>query len=460
MSKNVFGYDKIENNLISAYIDNRDLFVKCEHLVSSAIFQESHSRWAYKKVKELHQKGIKPDITILHSEARKEGLPKEFTAAIGGFIGHPYEYSTQPEQYVEILFKRYVANYLNPLLEDAATKLQSYSDDSLEIMYSIKEAITKVELAVNNVSKEKDIHTQFDEAVQRMIDLKNHVVEQNGFSFGLTELDIKTGGINVGLNIIAATPGGGKTTMLINVIKKNAIDLEEPTLFFSLEMPAIEILTNLIANVAQINSRALREGSVDESDLLNVKQVKDRLKTNLEIDDTAGINWQYVEAKIRSYRIKHKLPKNKKLLVAIDFLQLFKNSQDEMKMSKEERIETTVNELARICKSENIAMILLSQFSRQEKDRKTPRPRVSDLKGSGAIEAAAILILLLFRPEYHDIFQDDKGNDLRGLCEINIAKARYAYTQPIYARFLGKYSQFLDYNPDDNGIKSNDTEAF
>jgi len=155
MTKNTFGYDKIENNLISAYIENRDLFVKCEHLVFPTIFQESHTRWAYKKVKEFHQKGIKPDTILLFSEARKESLPKEFTALIGGFIGAPYEYSTQPEQYVEILFKRYVANYLNPLFEDAATKLQFYSDDSLEIMYSIKEAITKVELAVNNVSKEK-----------------------------------------------------------------------------------------------------------------------------------------------------------------------------------------------------------------------------------------------------------------------------------------------------------------
>jgi len=199
---------------------------------------------------------------------------------------------------------------------------------------------------------------------------------------------------------------------------------------------------------------------VDDSDVLTIRQVKERIKTNLEIDDTAGINWQYVEAKIRAYRTKNKIPKSKKILVAVDYLQLFKNSQDEMRMNKEERIETTVNELARICKSENVAMPLLSQFSRQEKDRKTPRPRVSDLKGSGAIEAAAILILLLFRPEYHDIFQDDKGRDLRGLCEINIAKARYAYTQPIYARFLGKYSQFLDYNPDDSGIKSNDTDVF
>lgn len=460
MTKSKFGHDEIENNLISAYIENRDLFVKCEHLVSSAIFSESHTRWAYKKIKAFHQKGVKPDAILLMSEARKESLPKEFTALIGGFIGAPYEYSTQPEQYVDILFKRYVANYLFPILSDASLKLQDFTDDSLEIMYAIKEAITKVELVVNNVSKEKDVHAQFDEMVQRIIDLKNGVIEQNGFSFGLTELDAKTGGVNVGLNIIAATPGGGKTSLLINIMKRNAIDLQEPMLVFSLEMPAIEILTNLTSNVVQLNSRALREGGVEDSDILTIKQVKERIKSNLEIDDTGGINWQYVEAKVRAYRTKHNIPKKKKLLVAIDFLQLFKNSQDEMKMSKEERIETTVNELARICKSENLALILLSQFSRQEKDRKSPRPRTSDLKGSSAIEAAAILILLLFRPEYHGIFEDNDGTNLRGLCEINIAKARYAYTQPIYARFLGKYSQFLDYIPDSNGINTSGEDFF
>lgn len=461
MTKNKFGYDKIECNLISAYIESRDLFVKCEHLVSSAIFQESHTRWAYKKVKEFHQKQIKPDITLLFAEARKESLPTEFTALLGGLIGHPYEYSTQPEQYVIILFKRYVANYLNPLLEDAATKLQSYSDDSLEIMYGIKEAITKVELVVNNVSKEKSSQVVFDEAMQRITDLKNNVVEQNGFTFGLKNLDERTGGIDKGINVIGAVPGAGKTSLLINIIINNAIRNNVPVLFFSLEMPSIEIMTNMIANYFQINSRALRQGSVDDEQELTIKEMRDRIKSNFVIDDTGGISWQYVESKVRAFKSNNKIGSGQKILVLIDYLQLMQNSPEEWKgTNDEQRISITCNQLTRIAKNDNIGLVLLSQLSRPEKDRKNPRPRMSDLKGSGAIEACAILILLMFRPDYHGINEDEKGTDLRGLCEINPVKGRYIKPEPIYARFLGKYSQFLDYNPDDNGIKSNDADAF
>ena len=67
-------------------------------------------------------------------------------------------------------------------------------------------------------------------------------------------------------------------------------------------MPSIEIMNNIFANYSEINSRAIRQGSVDEMDIDKIKSLKERLKSNFSIDDTGGITWQYIEAKIKAFR--------------------------------------------------------------------------------------------------------------------------------------------------------------
>lgn len=448
-----------ENELLGAYMINQDVFINCRHLVSSDLFSSHANKIGYGVIRTLYEKGITPDIKIVHNEMIKSGLSASDCSVMGKWIGS-YPDTKTVLYYVTTLFSERVAKYLAPKIQDAYTKLTSSSLDSIEVMEELKGAITNIELVLNDVSHEKKITDIFDEALQRILDLKNNVIEQNGFTFGLKELDARTGGINQGVNVIAATPGGGKTSLLVNIIMHNTIDDNTPLLFFSLEMPAVEIMTNVISNFSEINSRALRQGSVDDMDIEKVKSMKQMLKDNFVVDDTGGVTWQYIEAKIRAFRKQHKIPMNKTILVLIDYLQLMNNSIDEKRLSKEEQIEVRCNELARISKNLNVATVLLSQFSRMEKDRKVPRPKMSDLKGSGAIEACAILILLLFRPELSEIFTDDKGRDLRGLCEINPVKGRYIKPEPVYARFEGKYSKFRDYIPPDDGIKSGGEGAF
>jgi len=448
-----------ENELLGAYMANQDVFQSCRHLVSADLFSTNANKIGYGIIRGLYDKGVTPDIKIVHNEMAKSGLSAADCSVIANWIGN-YPDENTLIYYVTTLFSERAAKYLAPQIQKAYNKLTSSSIDAIEVMEELKGAITNIELVLNDVSHEKKIGDVFEAALQRILDLKNNVIEQNGFSFGLKELDARTGGINQGVNVIAATPGGGKTSLLINLIMANAIDDSIPVLFFSLEMPAVEIMTNIISNYTEINSRALRQGSVEEDDIARIETLRKRLKDNFTIDDTGGVTWQYIEARVRAFRKQHKIPLSKSLLVLIDYLQIMNNSADEKRLSKEEQIEVRCNEIQRMSKNLNLSTVLLSQFSRMEKDRKVPRPKMSDLKGSGAIEACAILILLLFRPDLHEIFADDKGRDLRGLCEINPVKGRYIKPEPVYARFEGKYSKFKDYIPPEDGIKSGGEPTF
>lgn len=434
---------EIELKLLGTYMENPDLFEKSIHLVSEGIFLRPVTKSIYQITKAFHSQGTKPDHSLIFAQLKTRGFSKADCSIVFSAQSE-FLYSRQPEHYVDILFRNSVANYLLPLLQSTQQQLTNESGDSLELMDKLSENINKVNLVVNNVSKEKLSTDVFDETVQRILDLKNNVIENTGFTFGLKEVDSKTGGIIKGITIIGAVPGAGKTSLIINILVSNVIEKSVPTMFFSIEMPSIDIMTNIIANKSNINSRALRQGDVNDGELISINSMRECIKPNFEIDDNGGVTWQYIEAKLKSFRKKNKIPISQTILCPIDYLQLMSNSADEIKgTSDEQRISKICKELTRITKSENVAIVLLSQLSRPPKGE-VPRPKMSDLKGSGAIEACAILVLLLFRPEYSNIFTDDNGRDLRGLCEINPVKGRYIKPEPVYVKFVGKYSRFED----------------
>lgn len=458
---------EMQIKLLGAYIENPDIFNKTEHLIRSSLFTTSVYKKSYEIIKAYHNKGIKPDISIIYQNLTKLGFSKSDAVQASSF-GGKYLSESQATEYVEVLFSDYITIYLTNTFHNAITGL--LKADPITEMIKVKDAITSVELALNNVAKDKSIKIQFDEAIARIKGLKSGEIERAGFSWGVPSLDEKTMGIVQGINVIAGDKGCGKSSLVINIIRHNALENQIPVLFFSLEMTAVEVLTNLIANVRLINSKALRTGQVDAEEISSIELMRHKLGENFVIDETGGITWEYCETKIRAFRKKNKVPYSQTLLVILDYLQIMKNSSGESRMSKEEKIEQINNELMRLGKNENIALVMLSQFSREGSKRgndmyiktdedklRALRPRMGDLKGSSAIESNAISILLLFRPEYYQIYEAN-GRNLRGLCEINIVKGRYVSPEPLYVKFNGKYNLFSDY--EEEGIKTDAEEAF
>jgi replicative DNA helicase len=421
---------EMQYKLLGAYMSNKEIFANIEHLISQNLFTTIPLISCFKTIKSHHDKGLSIDPISLHTSLMKSGLTKKDASVITDISQYSYLQDDLVYSYVNKLFEDYAGRYISPILKSSVQQISQ--GDVLAPLAKVKDAINNIDLVVNNVSKEKSVYEVFDEAISRIQDLKTGAIKQAGFSFGLSELTRKTGGIMQGITVVAGGKGTGKTTLLITVIVENSIKKKIPVLFFSLEMKSIEIMTNIISRVKQLNSHNLRTGNVFDEDISSIKQMREDLSDNLVIDETGGITWQYFETKCRAHRKKHKIPLNETILVMLDYLQLMKNSPDEYRMSKEERIEHIMTELMRVCKNENIALVLLSQFSRDIDKRASDkekygksldfRPKMSDLKGSGAIEAAAITILLLYRPEYHGITEKD-GKNLRGICEVNIAKA-------------------------------------
>ena len=246
----------------------------------------------------------------------------------------------------------------------------------------------------------------------------------------------------------------GKTSLLINMIVLNAINNNAPVVFFSQEMSATQIVKNIFSSLYEINTMAIRDGGLDDGQIMSIKSARQRFKDNLIIDDTAGITWQYVDAKLTAIRKRIKI--DTQLIVMIDYLQLMTNTEDETKgKSDEAQIAARCKGLMNMWKKHNACIIELTQLGREVAKEKRP-PRMSDGLGSGAIEANANVFALLHRPDYFEPNPtDDKGNDLRGLVKIIVDKNRGGRKGSVLARFHMKYSKFADFDESEwgNGIK-------
>jgi len=442
-----------ERAVLNLYADNENLFEGCQHLIFDELWSTNFNKVKYKIIKHNHGQNKKSDVYLLSNMLIKAGCNKK---EIGLEVSEPnYAIAKNVSEYVNDIFDEYTKRKMLPVLHSVHSELSNEISDVNSSIDDLKSIVSDIESIKNNLSVERNIEDVFDEAFEELLEAQNSKSEVIGHSYGIKDLNKLTSGAKQEVIVVGARPGMGKTSLIINIAKHIAVDKGEPLIIFSLEMPAKQLMKNIWANCLEINSWQIRSGNVSDEDMIRIKNLRSRIKRNLVIDDTPAITWQYARTKIRKVRKQLGVPLSTLMTVMIDYLQLMKNTKEEtVGKSKEEQVGDRCNGLLETSKTENCCMIELSQLSREVEKRSPPYPYMSDLKDSGAIEANAVQIWLLYRADYYDADAKDpkSGMDLRGLCEINVAKNRYGSTGKVYVRFEGKYSAFKDYTPDSNDI--------
>ena len=137
-------------------------------------------------------------------------------------------------------------------------------------------------------------------------------------------------------------------------------------------------------------------------------------------------------------------------LVVIDYLQLISGSGRGGSDNRQQEISEISRSLKGLAREMECPVISLSQLSRSVETRPDKHPMLSDLRESGAIEQDADMVCFIHRPEYYKIYQDDRGNDLRGMAEIVIAKHRNGAVGEVLLRFKGEFTRFS--NPEDDMV--------
>ncbi len=257
----------------------------------------------------------------------------------------------------------------------------------------------------------------------------------SGLETGFRDFDRLTAGLHPGhLIIIAARPAMGKTSLVMNIARHAAQVSSKPVLFFSLEMPRVEIANRLLCSDARIDQGRLRSNMLTQDDFTALtKAAGDLYRLPIWIDDSGDLTLLDLRAKARRMKSEHDLS-----LIVIDYLQLMKASREGME-SREREISEISRGLKSMAKELDVPIVALSQLNRSPETRpgKDRRPQLSDLRESGAIEQDADVVAFIYREEVYN-----RDTEHKGIAELIISKQRNGPTDTIRLRFIRELTRF------------------
>ena len=285
---------------------------------------------------------------------------------------------------------------------------------SFEQQDDVKTWIDEVEQQIFDITAEKsatgarpvrDLIKDAMASIEKLYDQRGAVT---GIPTGFRDLDKMTSGLHGGqMIVIAARPSMGKTALAMNIAENCAIDHNIPVGVFSLEMSSEELVKRMLCSRAKVNLRAIREGFLHEKDFHPLTTAASLLmKSPLYIDDSAGLSINQVRARARRMKQQHDIQ-----LLVIDYMQLMRAPSRRADLSRQVEIADISAGIKALSKELKIPIIVLSQLNRQPEQREGGRPKLSDLRESGAIEQDADVVGLLVRPE---VYAEEEGRQGRG----------------------------------------------
>ncbi len=424
-----------EKSLLSSIlIDNRTLNDILEILSPDDFYRSAHQK-IFAAIIDLYTSNEPVDLVTLNNRLKVRGDLD--------MVGGPVYLSKIMESAPLAINVRHYAKIVhdNGTLRALLEKSNDIVRSCLEDRCDVEEMIDTAERGIFEISERK-INPSFYQ-VRDLIDGSFDAIDKrrknkgcvSGVPTGFKDLDTLTSGFqNADLIIIAARPSMGKTAFALNIARNVAVDNNIPVAVFSLEMSKEQLALRLLAAESRVNSNRFRDGFITDDAWKRIEEAGNRLRTApLYIDDTAGTTVLNLRTKARRLKMDKGLS-----LIIIDYLQLMNVHR------QTERRDLDISEISRslkgLAKELNIPVVALSQLNRQLEKRDDKRPRLSDLRESGAIEQDADVVAFIHRAEIFkkkgDAFADE------GKAEIIVAKHRNGPIDRVKLAFLKAYTRF------------------
>ena len=304
----------------------------------------------------------------------------------------------------------------------------------------VQEVLDSAEQKIFAISEQQDggekiaIDQILQLAWDRIEERANSDGDATGLPTGFLDLDAKTNGFQPAeLIILAARPSMGKTALVCNFAEAIADKTGKGVLLFSLEQSKLELAERFLCIRARVNGHKLRAADFDDAERHRLMVASGELnELPLFIDDKPGRTVSQIAAIAR--RLKRQAGLG---IVIVDYLQLVE--PEDKKVPREQQIAYISRRLKFIAKELDIPVIALAQLNRGVELREDKRPRLADLRESGAIEQDADLIAFLHRPEMYD------AEDRPGEAEVVIAKHRSGPTGIVTLTWRAECMRFEDY---------------
>lgn len=374
-------------------LDNRHLDLARQQLDASHFYAQAH-RLIFEAVSELFNLDKPVDLVTLRSELERRG-------ALEGAGGADYLASLTDGVPRSLNLPHYIAivrdkALLRELIQISNTAINACLQDA----ESAQTVLDDVERKVFNLAEGFIQHDYVsagaltDSVLRETEDRAQRKSPLTGLPTGFADLDQITGGLQPGeLIVVAARPGMGKSTFCLNLAANASCRYGKHVAFFSLEDSRERLVQRLLCITAEVNADKVSRGqNVSRDDWTKLGLAASKLKlAPFYIDDNPST---ILEIKTKARRIKreHELD-----LMVVDYLQLIPTDKTRYE-NRTLEIAAYTQALKNMSKELRVPVIVVSQLNRSIEQRlNNSRPRLSDLRESGAIEQDADIVCFLFR---------------------------------------------------------------
>ncbi len=437
--------NEAEQSLLGALMLSSNAWDKVADQIDEADFYRENHRLIFRAITELSQQGQPCDaVTVAEWFARNGKLERVDGGAYITMLANETPGPANIIGYAHIVRERSILRQLieigTSIADDA---LQTAGRNSKELLEEAEKRIYAIaDQGAHRQSGYVPIQKVLADAMDLLNELQENEGELTGVPTGFAELDARTAGLQpTDLIIIAARPSMGKTTLAMNIAEKASIRHKVPVAVFSMEMSDTQLVMRLFSSLGQIGQDKLRTGKLDNHDWVNLRSAMAMLKdARMFIDQTPSLSPIDLRARARRMKREHDIG-----LIVIDYLQLMKVPGTGENRTQE--ISEISRSLKALAKELQVPVIALSQLNRALEQRPDKRPKMADLRESGAIEQDADLILFIYRDEVYNEDSPDKGK-----AEIIIGKHRNGATGHFNLSFQGEFLRFRDFTYDHHGV--------
>ena len=375
------------------------------------VFYNTHNRVIWKTIRKLHKEGISIDIVTVSEnipKAQKKYIKAYYITGLADNIAT----TANALSHAKLLYEKWLLRRVIEDTEIIQKAAYNGGTDAHKVLEDLQSTVTK---AINlRPTKKFDMESLLDETIDKMHD------ESNLIKFGYGQIDNITGGMTRGeITVIAGRPSMGKSTVMINFVRK-LIEGGMKVMVFNREMTNVEMMKKIFVleaeNVSYRRLRLMQMTDDEENEITKVRKSIAKKYKNLQMFD---------DIRDLSSGVRH-INKFKPDVIVDDYIQMVSvpNIED-----KRLQIVEIMQHYKWLAKSLNCSVVLLSQLNRELEKKRDKRPHLSNLSESGSIETDAETVIFIFY-KWKYLYRDHHPSGNLGKYEIELLvdKNRYGET--------------------------------
>lgn len=382
-----------EQAVLGALMLEPSSWARIRHKLDSSDFYRSNHQVIFAAIRELHTQGRPVDALTVHEFLERRGDSDK----TGGLtylaeLVRETPSAANIEAYADVVRDRAAKRgLLGACQRIGAAVVKATAKSAAELIADATQQIQALQAASRVGKGLVDAHTLTGELLD---DLEHRRSQPIGLRIGLSDFDELSCGLEPGdLVVFAGRPGMGKTALLVSIAAR--VCETTGVGIFSAEMPAKQMMRRCLALMSGVPQSKLRRAErLEEQDWENLAKAAVRMRqARLWVDDTPAPTLEHIRAETVVLHSRDPLG-----LVLVDYCQLVRARG----ANRYEELREVSYGLKGLAKELAVPIILLAQLNRSVEARESKRPRLADLRDSGAIEEAADIVGLLYSEGYYD----------------------------------------------------------